>query len=424
MRRPLIEKKFGGEFLAQGADTCVYDPPVACATRETPPPGNYVSRIVRGTKEDDLQLEIRDRVDDLDAAQQEEVLSHINLAVLACVPRLAKHDIENNIDGRKCSIHEELQTPGVKNNFTNLITSKQGQDLGVTQKPNGILYPALQPLFRTLLLLNLNDVVHGDAHPNNMAWIDNNLVLHDWGRATTSPVEFFDRTLTPSQSDKDYRTYPQFKYPCELMDECLTRMPTDTRIILRIMYVWDTLALLGAMRAKQWHDGRPIPQFKSVPETYTDEAIQAIKDLVKDESKEVNEASIQPIMDAYFQRLGVQPVPLARRDGQRALVPRIVTPSDDSMRGRPTQYDDSMGFSPSPGLGGPRGRLGGVRKKPRTQTRRFCKCIKAVKRRGRTERGAIAICVKSILQSHGRTMKKFNCGRRARVFTQKAKPPA
>lgn len=418
MRRPLREKKFGGEFLAKGADTCVYDPPVACATGETPPPGNYVSRIVRGTKEEDLQMEIADRVNELDAEGQDAVFSHINLAVLACIPRLAKQDLENR-DKKTCSIHKELQTPGVKNNFTNLITSKQEEDLGVTQKFNGILYPALRPLFRAILLLNLNDVVHGDAHPNNIAWVGNKLVLHDWGRATTSMVEFFNKTLTPSQTAKDYRTYPQFKYPCELMDECFARMPTETRIILRIMHVWDTLALLGAMRTKKWHDGRPILQFKSVPDTYTDEAIQAIKDLVKDESKEVKEETIQAIMDAYFQRLGVAPpVPAARpRRPPPPRVPRIVTPVDDSMRGISTPQDDPMGLSPSPVMGG-------VRKKPRTQTRRFCKCIKAVKRRGRTERGAIAICVHSILQSHGRTLKKFNCGRRARVFTQKAKPPA
>jgi len=49
---------------------------------------------------------------------------------------------------------------------------------------------------------------------------------------------------------------------------------------------------------------------------------------------------------------------------------------------------------------------------------RFCRCIKAVKktvklRVGRgdalRERAAIAICVKSILQSRGRTLKKFKC---------------
>ena len=60
-----------------------------------------------------------------------------------------------------------------------------------------------------------------------------------------------------------------------------------------------------------------------------------------------------------------------------------------------------------------------------SQTRKFCKCIKDVRktvkaRRGSSkEKGAIAICVKSVLQKKGRTLKKFKCGRKARVLTQR-----
>jgi hypothetical protein len=49
------------------------------------------------------------------------------------------------------------------------------------------------------------------------------------------------------------------------------------------------------------------------------------------------------------------------------------------------------------------------------QASRFCRCIKAVRktvkrRPGQTkESGAIAICVKSVLKSRGRTLKKFKC---------------
>jgi hypothetical protein len=59
------------------------------------------------------------------------------------------------------------------------------------------------------------------------------------------------------------------------------------------------------------------------------------------------------------------------------------------------------------------------------QTRKFCRCIKAVRktikaRQGSTkEKGAIAICVKSVLQTKGRTLKKFQCRKPARVTTQK-----
>lgn len=62
------------------------------------------------------------------------------------------------------------------------------------------------------------------------------------------------------------------------------------------------------------------------------------------------------------------------------------------------------------------------------QADRFCRCIKAVKktvklRSGKAgnigrERAAIAICVKSVLQTRGRTLKRFKCrGSKAPVLT-------
>lgn len=61
----------------------------------------------------------------------------------------------------------------------------------------------------------------------------------------------------------------------------------------------------------------------------------------------------------------------------------------------------------------------------RGQAAKFCKCIKSVRktikaRRGSTkEKAAIAVCVKSVLQKRGRTLKRFKCGRKARVVTQR-----
>jgi len=61
------------------------------------------------------------------------------------------------------------------------------------------------------------------------------------------------------------------------------------------------------------------------------------------------------------------------------------------------------------------------------QVDRFCKCIKSVKktvklRKGRgeeaREKAAIAICVKSVLQTRGRTLKKFSCRKGAKMQTQ------
>ena len=68
---------------------------------------------------------------------------------------------------------------------------------------------------------------------------------------------------------------------------------------------------------------------------------------------------------------------------------------------------------------------GGVRRK--SQTARFCGCIKSVRktlkaRKGSTkEQGAIAVCVRSVLHTRGKTIKKFKCGKKMRVVTQKRK---
>lgn len=65
-----------------------------------------------------------------------------------------------------------------------------------------------------------------------------------------------------------------------------------------------------------------------------------------------------------------------------------------------------------------------------SQTKRFCNCIKKVARTQKNkESAAIPICIKSVLQSRGRTIKRFQCrkgkkgqsGKRAYVLTQPMK---
>ena len=59
----------------------------------------------------------------------------------------------------------------------------------------------------------------------------------------------------------------------------------------------------------------------------------------------------------------------------------------------------------------------------------FCRCIKHVRRTVKGVRGssslvkkeaaAIAICVKSVLGSRGKTLKRFKCGSKPQLSTQK-----
>jgi hypothetical protein len=56
-------------------------------------------------------------------------------------------------------------------------------------------------------------------------------------------------------------------------------------------------------------------------------------------------------------------------------------------------------------------------------SKKFCRCIKQVRNyikpiKGTKETAAIAICVKSILQSRRRTLKKFKCGKNSFLQTQ------
>jgi hypothetical protein len=69
-------------------------------------------------------------------------------------------------------------------------------------------------------------------------------------------------------------------------------------------------------------------------------------------------------------------------------------------------------------------------KKSNSLSKNFCHCIKKVRktvklRRGQKntpigrEKAAIGICVKSVIQTKGKTLRKFKCGRRPHLMTQK-----
>jgi hypothetical protein len=61
-----------------------------------------------------------------------------------------------------------------------------------------------------------------------------------------------------------------------------------------------------------------------------------------------------------------------------------------------------------------------------SQGKRFCSCIKKVRKsfknpRGSKESAAIGVCVKSVLQTKGKTLRRFTCGKKPKVITQKMK---
>ena len=63
-----------------------------------------------------------------------------------------------------------------------------------------------------------------------------------------------------------------------------------------------------------------------------------------------------------------------------------------------------------------------------SMAKRFCGCIKKVRKtikgnykKQQKESRAIAICVKSVIQKRGKTLKKFRCGKTPKLTTQKPK---
>jgi len=184
-RRTRRRKLKGGAFLTSGADTCVYSPEVACAKRPDPPipPGDYVSRITekKGTAKDKRNQElVKDAIQRIKEKYGMDVSASFNLAVAVCTPKFKESDLV----GGPCEADEDNTTAiGKQKDKLNFITPKQDEDFrGSTDARNPIMIEKLRRLFRDVVFLNNEGIVHGDIHDENVSWMGDHLVLHDWGR--------------------------------------------------------------------------------------------------------------------------------------------------------------------------------------------------------------------------------------------------
>ncbi len=104
----------------------------------------------------------------------------------------------------------------------------------------------------------------------------------------------------------------------------------------------------------------------------------------------------------------------------RRLLGRRQGLSGDALAPEPIRDTPLNAFARSFGFG-----LGGGKRT--SQKAKFCRCIKTVRKTIRPRKGsnaesaAIGVCVKSVLHRRGRTLKKFTCGKKARLVTQKRK---
>lgn len=263
------KRSHGGDFLARGVETCVYTPPVQCAG---PAQGfldgrlRYVSRVVRGNLEKNIQKEIKEVAKRVNNRQPElhfpEMLS---LYDQSCTPLFRPEDIRT----RGCGdIHRELESVGEKPGFVNLVTPFAAETLMKTKPERSpeVRVLSFAALMQTALVLNYNGIVHGDAHFQNIMWMDQprnadnspnpHLVFADWGRTTTYDI-FFGRkpsshplivTFDMYRAGGMYqRRYIQYKYPERMCAAVAARKPAMSEIVKQKLFTsLDLLSLMGS----------------------------------------------------------------------------------------------------------------------------------------------------------------------------------
>jgi hypothetical protein len=240
---------YGGKFLANGADTCVYDPPVSC---DPPNPSidvqNKVSRIVSvRSGEREKQAFLQKVIQDVEPVFP-SIRDYVNFATDSCTPKFKPED--------------EQQSCKVKNlasgQLVNLITPKQGKDffrLQVTPDFK-VKFPTYMMLLATAMsYLNEYGLMHTDLHGANIALMNNKLVAHDWGRSFNSRderelnnyLEWAKRNSGQMKNRGEYRYIVPILENSGYFQGLINRTTKAGRNKLQMVLTrsWDTLALIG-----------------------------------------------------------------------------------------------------------------------------------------------------------------------------------
>ena len=243
----------GGTFLASGADTCVFNPKVACANDSTPifaKPGRkpaFVSRVTYDAFEVDKQRELVQILKSISTTFP-DIYTFFNLADSVCTPAFVPSD-----QPEKCSVLDTTN-PGLQN----LITPKQDATLyktieaGDRTKTPAFIADSLRKVMIAMTYVNEHNYVHGDTHFGNLGWKGKQLVIFDWGRAISSLASFKDNLKAYSKRNLTGRlrlkSYCQHMYQYALVDDVLTTIDTmpDEKYLL-FMRLWDTYGLLGCV---------------------------------------------------------------------------------------------------------------------------------------------------------------------------------
>lgn len=253
-----------GEFLAQGADTCVYDPHLVCGEFrgdeffEDPRIPDAVSRVVAANSP---EIRIQQILKDTIPSKYKQFFT---LYITACDTFLVtKADTQRRRPGRRttsCSLYALLQhvdTEGVVDRdarLLNLVTPKLGRTLNETltmESDRVKTKAALYRLLRALLDMEGRYFVYFDGHEKNIGWnrLETELTLFDFGWTRTTPESFmaFCETLQNEEKRNYYGNFKQFHY-CMVAFLVFQQRKAD---LLQLRRIWDVLSIIGTLKILQ-----------------------------------------------------------------------------------------------------------------------------------------------------------------------------
>jgi len=390
----------GGAFLASGANTCVYDPPLECLDGTTiDDPSKYVSRVVQGDEDLEAQKMVKGFVDEVEAEYPGKIRNRFNFFEKSCSNFEVKESDVSSNKGKKCSIDDfNISKPEKITHLTNIITPKQEEDVfskGQISRPKNVVVPELYELMRVLARIE-GRFVHMDLHFGNIAWKGDKLVIHDFGIA--EPREKFKerfRDFIKNRTNDKFKyalNYVQWKTGVVIGYSAGVKIGVN-QAVEDLSRVFDILSIITGMH-----------QYKLITDDVFDNITDNILNML------VNDFTTEQLIKEI------------NRSEKEVLGNRteIVTPTKG--------FDTSKSYEESPEVkknttaeideiinkaikvsGGAKGTR---------PANKLCRCIKHVRETGKDESSAIAICVRSVIPA-GRTLKKFTCKRKAKLSTQK-----
>ena len=239
---------YGGKFLANGADTCVYDPPVSC---DPPNPSidvqNKVSRIVSvRSGEREKQAFLQKVIQDVEPVFP-SIRDYVNFATDSCTPKFKPED-----EQQSCKVKDLAS-----GQLVNLITPKQGKDFWRLQVTPDfkVKFPTYMMLLATAMsYLNEYGLMHTDLHGANIAFMNDKLVAHDWGRSFDSRNEkVLKDYLEWAKRTSALKNRAEYRYIIPILDNSgyfqglinQTTKPGKKKLQMVLTRSWDTLALIG-----------------------------------------------------------------------------------------------------------------------------------------------------------------------------------